>query len=227
MAKNSNILKIFKALSDPKRLEILKMLRNKEMCGCEILEKFNVTQPTLSHDMKLLVDSHLVNVINKRKWKFYKLNYSTLELIKDYININFLFNKDKSIKIAFVCSQNSCRSQIAEYLAKKLNTNSLLQFYSFGTDIARSVNPKAIEVVKDLYNDDISCYEPKTINDIPNIDYYISMGCGVSCPNVKKEFYDNWNLKDPGDLNIEQFKLMVKEIEQKVKYLLATIKIND
>ena len=46
--------KILKALSDPKRLRIVDMLSCGELCACQILEAFHVTQPTLSHDMKLL-----------------------------------------------------------------------------------------------------------------------------------------------------------------------------
>ena len=43
--------KIFKVFSDPKRLKIVDMLSNGELCACKIQEEFNITQPTLSHDM--------------------------------------------------------------------------------------------------------------------------------------------------------------------------------
>ena len=46
--------KILKAISDPKRLRIVDMLSCGEMCACKIQEAFNITQPTLSHDMKVL-----------------------------------------------------------------------------------------------------------------------------------------------------------------------------
>ena len=55
--------KILKALSDPKRLRIVDMLSCGELCACQILEAFHVTQPTLSHDMKLLVEAGIVTVI--------------------------------------------------------------------------------------------------------------------------------------------------------------------
>ena len=48
--------KIFKVFADPKRLKIIDMLSNGELCACKILEEFQITQPTLSHDMKLLTD---------------------------------------------------------------------------------------------------------------------------------------------------------------------------
>ena len=52
---------ICKALGDANRLEIVQMLSNGEKCGCKILERFDITQPTLSHHMKTLVDCGLVN----------------------------------------------------------------------------------------------------------------------------------------------------------------------
>ena len=47
---------ICKALGDANRLEIVKMLSDGEKCGCKLLERFEITQPTLSHHMKILVE---------------------------------------------------------------------------------------------------------------------------------------------------------------------------
>ena len=52
---------ICKALGDANRLEIVKMLSDGEKCGCKLLERFEITQPTLSHHMKILVECGLVN----------------------------------------------------------------------------------------------------------------------------------------------------------------------
>ena len=65
--KYIEISKKLKVLSDPKRLEIIDMLSCDELCACEILEKFDITQPTLSNDMKRLEDANLV--ISRRKGK--------------------------------------------------------------------------------------------------------------------------------------------------------------
>ena len=66
--------RIFKVLSDPKRLKIINMLSNGELCACRILEEFEITQPTLSHDMKLLSDIGLVIPRKEGKWTHYSLN---------------------------------------------------------------------------------------------------------------------------------------------------------
>ena len=65
---------IFKALSDATRLEILEMIKTKELCACHILKKFNITQPTLSYHMKILKDGGLINCTKKGSWMHYSLN---------------------------------------------------------------------------------------------------------------------------------------------------------
>lgn len=77
--------KIFKALSDPKRLRIIEMLSCGELCACKILEKFKITQPTLSHDMKLLCESGLVRVRRDGKWMYYSLNVENVQAFKQFI----------------------------------------------------------------------------------------------------------------------------------------------
>lgn len=77
--KYIDISLILKAISDPKRLRIVDMLSCGELCACEILEKFHITQPTLSHDMKLLIKAGLVNQRPAGKWTFYSLNHDNLD----------------------------------------------------------------------------------------------------------------------------------------------------
>lgn len=70
--------RIFKILSDPKRLKILDMLSGGELCACKILEEFHITQPTLSHDMKLMCDAGIVFARKEGKWMQYSLNLEKL-----------------------------------------------------------------------------------------------------------------------------------------------------
>ena len=65
---------IFKALCDENRIRILKMLRNGEKCACKLLEELNVTQPTLSHHMKILCDSGIVTGRKEGKWMHYSIS---------------------------------------------------------------------------------------------------------------------------------------------------------
>ena len=65
---------LFKALSDENRLQIVEMLTDGELCACKILEKFSITQPTLSHHMKILCDSGLVKGRKQGKWTHYSIS---------------------------------------------------------------------------------------------------------------------------------------------------------
>ena len=76
---------ICKALGDANRLEIVQMLSDGEKCGCKLLERFEITQPTLSHHMKILVGCGLVNDRKEGKWHHSSLNCETLMNYKHFI----------------------------------------------------------------------------------------------------------------------------------------------
>jgi ArsR family transcriptional regulator len=80
------------------------MLPCGELCACIILEKFNITQPTLSHHMKTLCDSGLVNGRKQGKWMYYSLNESMFNDIKIFLeeistSKNICICKDKSCNV--------------------------------------------------------------------------------------------------------------------------------
>jgi ArsR family transcriptional regulator len=77
--------KILKALSDPTRLSIVDMLSCGEMCACKILEKFSITQPTLSHHMKILCSTGLVNARREGRWMHYSLNSENIEELHKFM----------------------------------------------------------------------------------------------------------------------------------------------
>ena len=66
-------------------LQIVQMLSDGEKCGCKILDKFNITQPTLSHHMKILVDCELVNDRKEGKWHHYSLNKKVIREASSFI----------------------------------------------------------------------------------------------------------------------------------------------
>ena len=72
---------ICKALGDSNRLQIVQMLSDGEKCGCKLLEAFQITQPTLSHDMKLLCEAGIVNARKEGKWMHYSLNMEKMNEI--------------------------------------------------------------------------------------------------------------------------------------------------
>ena len=81
-----DIALIRKALGDANRLKIVKMLSDGEKCGCKILESFEITQPTLSHHMKILCECGLVETRKEGKWLHYSLDCETLSTFKIFIS---------------------------------------------------------------------------------------------------------------------------------------------
>lgn len=74
---------LFKALADDTRQKIIFMLKEGTLCGCTILEQLEITQPTLSHHMKLLCELKIVTSEKKGKWCYYTLNK---DIFKELVN---------------------------------------------------------------------------------------------------------------------------------------------
>lgn len=75
-----------KAMSDVNRLKIIEMLTTGEKCGCNLLDELQVTQPTLSHHMKVLSECGLVSARKEGKWQYYSINCDKFCAFKDYLN---------------------------------------------------------------------------------------------------------------------------------------------
>ena len=65
---------IFKALADENRIRILKLLQNGEKCACVLVDDLQITQPTMSHHMKILCDSEIVVGRKEGKWVYYSIS---------------------------------------------------------------------------------------------------------------------------------------------------------
>ena len=134
------------------------------------------------------------------------------------------FYKKTKKKIAFICVHNSCRSQIAEALGKHFASN-VFESYSAGTETKPKINQDAVRIMKELYGIDMEQTQySKLITDIPNPDIAISMGCNVGCPFIGRAFDDNWELEDPTGKSDEEFKTIIKKIEEKILKLKDTYK---
>ena len=77
---------IFKAFCDENRVKILQMLQSGEKCACNLLEEMNITQPTLSHHMKILCDSGIVEGRKEGKWMYYSISGTGVEIARQYFN---------------------------------------------------------------------------------------------------------------------------------------------
>lgn len=73
MSQSTELVSLFKALSDENRIQILKILRNGEKCACKLLEELNIRQSTLSHHMRILCDAGIVTGRKEGKWTHYAI----------------------------------------------------------------------------------------------------------------------------------------------------------
>lgn len=86
--------KVFKALCDPKRLIILKMLRQGEQCACDLIDGTGIAQSAISYHMKILLESTLVDSWQVGKWTYYKISETGKEqasiLLKNLLETNLI-----------------------------------------------------------------------------------------------------------------------------------------
>ena len=81
----SEVSKICKALGEENRVKIVKLLTDGERCACDLLKDLNITQPTLSHHMKVLSECDLIITRREGKWSYYSLDCETLTEFRDFI----------------------------------------------------------------------------------------------------------------------------------------------
>ena len=76
---------VFKAFCDENRIHILKLLGSGEKCACRLLEEMSISQPTLSHHMKILCDSGIVTGRKEGKWMHYSISAEGVRIAKEYL----------------------------------------------------------------------------------------------------------------------------------------------
>lgn len=118
--------------------------------------------------------------------------------------------------VAFVCVHNSCRSQIAQALGKKLAADTFYS-YSAGTMVKDKINQDAVRLMKKIHGIDMEKDQySKLIDTLPPIDIVITMGCNVDCPYLPCVHREDWGLVDPSGKSDEEFEKTIKIIEEKI-----------
>src|SRR6478735_9593774 len=78
------LARVFKALGDPTRVRLLSLIAastDGEACACDLIEPVNLSQPTVSHHMRQLVDAGLVTREQRGKWAYYRVVDDTLQAV--------------------------------------------------------------------------------------------------------------------------------------------------
>ena len=99
-----NDTKLFKALCDEHRLAIIELLQSSEKCACDLLESISISQSTLSHHMKILVESGIVHARKDKKWTYYSLCDEGITLAKHRLEV--ILNKDTKTYLSCSSKEN-------------------------------------------------------------------------------------------------------------------------
>ena len=119
-------------------------------------------------------------------------------------------------KVAFVCVHNSCRSQMAEAIAKILAAD-VFEAYSAGTETKPEINSDAVSIIKELYAVDMTATQHvKLLEALPKIDILVTMGCNVTCPYLPCQHREDWGLEDPSGKDKKAFLQTAALIREKV-----------
>lgn len=119
-------------------------------------------------------------------------------------------------KVAFICVHNSCRSQMAEALGKKL-ASDVFESFSAGTETKPRINSDAVRLMKQVYGIDMEQTQySKLLSELPPIDVVVTMGCNVQCPMLPCAHREDWGMEDPSGKPDEAFLETMRMVEEKV-----------
>ncbi len=133
----------------------------------------------------------------------------------------------KKKHVLFVCIENSCRSQMAEAFAH-LDAYDQIDAYSAGSRPSGQVNSTAVKLMLEL-GYDLNKQHSKGLGEIPQIkfEYVVTMGCGDECPFIPAEHHEDWDLPDPKEMPLEQFRQIRDQIGERVNELARRIEENN
>jgi len=194
----------FKALADPTRVAIINSLSAAdEVCVCNLTETFELSQPTISHHLKILRGGWARRVLATRH-----LGLLPARARGDCGTAR----SARRMNVLFVCRQNAGRSQMAHALYEQRGGNAR----SAGTIPAAHVHPEVAELMPELAD-----RVPKQLDtaDAEWADIVVTMGCGDACPVIPGKRYIDWELQDPAGQDVETVRKIRGEIERRVAEL--------
>jgi len=127
------------------------------------------------------------------------------------------------IRLLFICFANSCRSQMAEAFARAQGAQGT-EAFSAGSRPSGVVNPTAIRVMAEV-GYDLSAHRSKAVGEVPagSFDVVVSMGCGDDCPFVPARRREDWEIPDPKEMPLPEFRQVRDRIEREVSELLESL----
>ena len=122
-------------------------------------------------------------------------------------------------EVLFVCVHNAGRSQMAAALLDHL-AGGRVTVRSAGSEPADSINPRVVAAMEEI-GLDVSREQPKPLTGgaVQAADVVITMGCGDACPIYPGKRYEDWELDDPADADVDGVRRIRDEIAERVRRL--------
>ena len=126
-------------------------------------------------------------------------------------------------RVLFVCVANSCRSQMAEAIARSL-AETACEIWSAGSRPSGTVHPVAVEMMQEL-GLDLSRHRSKGLEALPGgtWDAVVTMGCGDVCGLLPAARRADWPIPDPVGLRPEQTRTIRDDLARRVRALLEEL----
>lgn len=125
--------------------------------------------------------------------------------------------------VIFACVHNAGRSQMAAAFFNQLADPSKAHAVSAGTEPGEHVHPEVLKVMREV-GIDLSGAKPKKLTEelAKDAQLLITMGCGDKCPYVPGLRRDDWPLRDPKGLPLEEVRSVRDEVRLRVDRLLVS-----
>src|SRR3954447_1749751 len=86
--ERDRLVAVFRALGDPTRLDVFRLIaaQPEPLCVCDVVDRFNVSQPTISHHLKVLREAGLITVSRRGVWAYYAVDPTGLETVRSALD---------------------------------------------------------------------------------------------------------------------------------------------
>jgi arsenate reductase len=159
--QDRDVAALAKALANPARVKILRHLGRAAASTCgDLVQELGLAQATVSQHLKVLRAAGLVRGVVNGPSTCYGLERSALMPLQGWMGVLAGGSVEKKLKVLFLCTGNSCRSQMAEGWARALRGDRM-EAFSAGL-VAHGQNPRAIQVMAEA-GVDISRQSSKTL----------------------------------------------------------------
>ena len=129
-------------------------------------------------------------------------------------------------KVIFACVHNAGRSQMAAAFFNQLADHTKAEAISAGTEPGLRVHPEVLSVMQEV-GIDLSNAKPQKLTQelAEGASLLITMGCGDKCPYVPGLRRDDWPLRDPKGLSVEEVRTIRDEVKDRVQNLIGVEKL--